>query len=249
MNKIVGTLVLMTFGLSVLSADVSDNIVKILQDQTGKKISVLKIESLKGSPDFKIAVIKDMETKYEIPIFVSKDGKTMIGLSNVFFSDNKNDAMLVDEVYKKTQEHNIQQQNSAKLDALFDSIPSDYVISIPSTTKGNQKITYIVSDPMCPHCQQELKGIDSRLKDTNIKMVVVGFLGKESGIKSALVLEKIKAAKTPSEKIAILNEIYNPSYKANGAKDTEIKKVENITKKISDSGIIKYVPYIYEYQK
>ncbi|PAF53636.1 disulfide isomerase [Helicobacter sp. 13S00482-2] len=249
MNKILSIVAIASFGISALSADVSDNIVKILQEQTGKKISVLEVKSLSGSSDFKIAIIKDMDTRYEIPIFVSKDGKTMIGLSNVFFSANKGDATLVNEVYKKTQDHNIQQQNSAKLNTLFESIPSDYVISIPSTTKGNQKITYIVSDPMCPHCQQELKNIDTRLKDTNIRLVLVSFLGRESGIKSALVLEKIKTAKTPSEKISILNEIYNPMYKPSGAKDTEIKKVENISKKISDSDIIKYVPYIYEYQK
>lgn len=249
MKKVLIASAIVCFGFGILNADVSSNITKILQSQTGKKISVLSVQSLKGSPDFQIAVIKDMETKYEIPIFVSKDGKTIIGLSNVFFSENKDDTGLVEGVYKKTQDYNMQQQNSAKLNALFESIPSDYVISIPSTTKGNEKITYIVSDPMCPHCQQELKNIDSRLKDTNVKIVVVGLLGKDSATKSALVLEKIKSAKTPSEKISILNEIYNRAYKAKGAKDTEVKKVENITKKITDSQIIKYVPYIYEYQK
>lgn len=249
MKKVLIASAVVCFGFGILNADVSSNIVKILQSQTGKKISVLSVQPLKASPDFQIVVIKDMETKYEIPIFVSKDGKTIVGLSNVFFSENKDDMGLVEGVYKKTQDYNMQQQNSAKLNALFESIPSDYVISIPSTTKGNQKVTYIVSDPMCPHCQQELKNIDSRLKDSNVRIVVVGLLGKDSATKSALVLEKIKTAKTPSEKISILTQIYNPAYKATGAKDAEVKKVQNVTKKISDSQIIKYVPYIYEYQK
>ncbi|PAF42588.1 disulfide isomerase [Helicobacter sp. 11S03491-1] len=235
--------------LSGLQANVEQNIIKIIQQQTGKKISVLKVDSLQSNPEFKIAIIQDLDTQYKIPVFVSKDGNIVIGLSNVFFSDNQKDATLVNEIYKKTQDFNTQQQNSAKLNRMFESIPDDYVISLPSSVKGNKKIVYIVSDPMCPHCQQELREIDSRLKDANVKMVVVGFLGKNSIIKSALILEKIKSAKTPGEKITILKQVYSPAYEAKDASQKDMKRVENITKKVSDTEIINYVPYIYEYKK
>lgn len=232
----------------LLQASAEENIVQMLQKQTGKKVSVTDFFSLKSNSDIKIAVIEDLETKYKIPMLVSKDGELAIGLSNVFFSENEKDAMLISGIYEKAQMSNTQQQNSAKLNALFESIPSDYVISIPSTTKDNKKVTYIVSDPNCPHCQNELKQIDSRLKESNVKMVVVGFMGKGSTTKAALVQEKVKSAKTSAEKISILKQIYTPTYSVDGAKDKEIKKVENITQKILESDLIKFVPYIYEYK-
>lgn len=241
--------VLIFFAFGIAQANIEQNITKIIESQTGKKISILKVETLKSNPEFKIVVIEDPDTKYQIPVFTSKDGKIVIGLSNVFFSDEKKDANLVNQVYQEAQAYNTQQQNSAKFNALFESIPDDYVISLPSSTKGNQKITYIVSDPMCPHCQNELRDIDSRLKNTNVRMVIVGFLGKKSVIKSGLILKKIKSAKTPEEKIRILKQIYAVTYEPKEEPENEMKKVENVTKKISESDLIKFVPYIYEYKK
>ncbi|PAF41634.1 disulfide isomerase [Helicobacter sp. 11S02596-1] len=240
---------LIFFAFSFAQANVEKNIANIIQKQTGKNVSVLKIQSLQSNPELKVAIIEDPSTKYQIPIFTSKDGNVIIGLSNVFFANEKKDAELVNQFYQTAQAHNSQQQNSAKLKTLFESIPDDYVIDLPSTTKGNQKVTYIVSDPMCPHCQNELRDIDSRLKETNVKMILVGFLGEKSAIKSSIILEKIKSAKTPAEKIQILKQIYAPTYEPKEKPEKELKKVENITKKITDSGLIKYVPYIYEYNQ
>ncbi|PAF51262.1 disulfide isomerase [Helicobacter sp. 13S00477-4] len=249
MKKFLAISAVLLFVFSFLQANVEQNIIDIVQKQTGKKVSVLKVETLKSNSDLKIAIIEDLDTKYQIPVFTDKDGKILIGLSNVFFSNEKKDAQLVNEVYKDTQAYNTQQQNSITLNNLFESIPDDYVISLPSTTKDNQKIVYIVSDPMCPHCQNELREIDSRLKNANVRMVLVGFLGKKSVVKSALILQKIKSAKNPQDKIQILKQIYATTYDPKEEPENEMKKVQNITKKISDSGIVKYVPYIYEYRK
>ncbi|PAF47317.1 disulfide isomerase [Helicobacter sp. 12S02634-8] len=249
MKRIVFAVLSALLAFGIAQAGVEQNIINIVQKQTGKKVSVLKIEALQSNPELKIAIIQDPDSKYQIPIFTSKDGNIIIGLSNVFFSNEKKDTALVNKIYEDTQSYNSQQKNSAKLNALFDTIPDDYAIFLPSTTKGVTKLTYIVSDPMCPHCQSELREIDSRLKETNVKMIPVGFLGQKSVVKSALILEKIKTAKTPAEKIQILKQIYATTYEPKEQPQKEIQKVENITKKISDSGLIKFVPYIYEYQK
>lgn len=249
MKKVLFSLFALAIFFGLLQAGVEENIVQMLQKQTGKKVSVTEIVSLSSQSNLKIVVIEDLETKYKIPMLATKDGGLVVGLSNVFFSDNEKDAALINKTYEQAQAFNLQQQNSVKLNALFDSIPDDYVISIPSTAKNNQKITYIVSDPSCPHCQDELKQIDSRLKESNVKIIIVGFLGKGSITKAALIQEKIKSVKTPAEKISTLQKIYAPSYQAEGSKDREVKKVENITQKILESNLIKFVPYIYEYKK
>ncbi|MGL2909267.1 disulfide isomerase, partial [Helicobacter pylori] len=141
-----------------------DNLVKVIEKQTNKKVRILEVKPLKSSQDLKMVVIEDPDTKYNIPLVVSKDGNLVIGLSNIFFSNKSEDVQLVAETNQKIQALNATQQNSAKLNAIFNEIPADYVIELPSTNAENKdKILYIVSDPMCPHCQKELTKLRDHL--------------------------------------------------------------------------------------
>ena len=77
-------------------------------------------------------------------------------------------------------------------------------------------------------------------------MVEVAFLGLQSKDKAAEILARIKNAKDTKQKVALLQEVYANTYVAKNPDKKELQKVENITRKIADSALIKGVPFIYE---
>ncbi|STP11980.1 disulphide isomerase [Helicobacter mustelae] len=232
-----------------LWAGTQENLKDLIKEKTKQDISIAKVYDLKGDDHLKIAILKDEATKNQIPVITNKDGNLLFVLTNVFFSKNDEDSKFVEELLGKIQSDNDKQVNSAALNKLFESIPEDYVIKLDSTTKNNKKVTYIVSDPMCPHCQEELRNIDKRLKDSNVYMVMVAYLGQESIKKAATILAKVKDAKSTKDKIALFQQVYSIAYRPSSADSKAVKKVENITKKVADSALIKGVPFIYEYTK
>ncbi|MCE3037344.1 disulfide isomerase [Helicobacter sp. faydin-H20] len=234
--------------LQANTTKLEENLKKLIQDKTQQKITIDDIKDLKSDSNLKIVILKDSISKNQIPVITNKDGNMLFVLTNVFFAKDDNDTKLVAEVLQKIQMDNDKQINSASLNKLFESIPEDYVIKLQSSKKDNKKITYIVSDPMCPHCQDELRHIEDRLKDSNVHMVLVAYMGQESIKKAATILEKIRNAKDTKAKVDIIQQVYSTTFKATKADEKEVKKVENITKKIADSALIKGVPFIYEYK-
>lgn len=89
-----------------------DNLVSVIEKQTNKKVRILEIKPLKSGQDLKMVVIEDPDTKYNIPLVVSKDGNLVIGLSNIFFSNKSDDVKLVVETNQKIQALNATQRNS-----------------------------------------------------------------------------------------------------------------------------------------
>ncbi|WP_187907988.1 DsbA family protein [Helicobacter pylori] len=256
--SVLSTLLLVGLGAAPKNATnkpMQDNLIKVIEKQTNKKVRVLEIKPLKSNQDLKIVVVEDPDTKYQIPLVVSKDGNLIIGLSNIFFSNKSDDVQLVAETNQKVQALNATQQNSAKLNAIFDEVPADYVIELPSTNAANRdKILYIVSDPMCPHCQRELTKLRDHLKENTVRMVIVGWLGVNSAKKAALIQGEMAQARargaSVEDKISIIEKIYSTQYDINAQKEPEDlrTKVENVTKKIFEPGVIKGVPFLYYYR-
>ncbi|RDU74559.1 disulfide isomerase [Helicobacter anseris] len=236
------------FSFVFMQANMQENLTKLIKEKTKQDIKVMQTYDLKANTNFKVVILEDTLSKTQIPIITDKDGSMLFALTNIFFSVNEADTKLIGEIIQKIQSQNDKQVNSAAINKLLESIPDDYVIKLNSTTKNNQKITYIISDPMCPHCQDELRHIDEKLKESNVYMVLVAYMGQDSINKAANILEKIKSLKETKEKVNLLQQVYATTFKAQESNAKEIKKVENITKKIADSGLIKGVPFIYEYK-
>ncbi|WP_104637207.1 DsbA family protein [Helicobacter felis] len=233
--------------VGLLSAEgVGDNVVNLIQQQVKKEVRVLEVLPLNSDKNFQVVVVEDPETKYHIPLLANKDGSVVLGLGNVFFSKDNQDIALLNGVYHKTSLHNFKQGNGAKLNALFSGLPKSYVIDLVSKNKKAKNI-YIVSDPRCPHCQEELRHVRERLKDANVHMVVVGLLGQKSTLKAADILTQIKQARNTETKIALLEKIYATNYEPGEVSDDKIQEVEKITKQILETGI-ESVPFTYEYQ-
>ncbi len=226
--------------IGIAYAGIQEDVLSILQDQSKRQLRIVSFEPLKKSK-LSLVVVEDKVNGYRSVLLA--ENKDNVFVLDAFFGNDKNDKDIVNKTIEEARTYNFKLQNSSKLNALFKSIPNDYAIKI----QGNSdKITYIVSDPMCSHCQEELRHIDSRLKTSSVVMIPVAFLGTDSLDKAAEIQATIKEAKTPQQQIDILKKIYATTYQATKQSADNTKRVENITKQIGESGLVEAVPFIYE---
>lgn len=65
-------------------ASFEDTLKATIKSNTKQDIKILKIQNLQSSPDVKLVLIA--VGNMQVPIFASKDGKLVMGVSNVFFA-------------------------------------------------------------------------------------------------------------------------------------------------------------------
>ncbi|TLD97194.1 protein-disulfide isomerase [Helicobacter jaachi] len=224
-------------------ASFEDTLQNTIKTNTKQNVKILKVQNLQSTPDVKLVLIA--VGNMQVPIFASKDGKVVMGVSNVFFAHNSEDMGAVGSLIKQTQDD---KPDNAVLDKLFKQLAKDYII-LHSPNKNTKKITYIVSDPNCPSCQKELGKIEERLKDSDVYMLLVGFVGQDSPIKSSMLRDKLLDVKDDKQKLSTLREVYTPNSKVPADyMNIDIKDTMKINQKVMEAGI-KSVPFIYESKK
>lgn len=214
---------------------------KLLESQTKRSLEVVSFSPLDSSNLF-LLTIQDKLNGYKTLLISDEKQKNLVVASAFFSSDEAAMRRVVQEL-NAISSHNFKVQNSAKLNALFASIPQDYAITI---TGASPKKLYIVSDPMCSHCQEELAHIEDKLQTHTIVMIPVGLLGQDSLYKAADIARQIRSAKTPKEQIQTLRKVYARTYTPTTTNDEAYKQVLRITSSIRDSKLIEGVPFIYE---
>lgn len=230
-------------------ASFASNFEKTLQEtikkNTDQEVKILKIQDLQSSPEVKVVLIQ--AGNMQVPIFASKDGKLVMGVSNVFFADTQQDMGIVANMIKQNQAE--QKPDNAKLEEFFKRINKDDYVILSSKNKKSEKITYIVSDPNCPACQKELAQIDEKLKDSDVYMLVVGLIGQDSPIKASMIRERLLDVKDDAQKLKVLREVYTPrSQVPSKYINIDTKDTLKLNEKVMKAGI-KSVPFIYESQK
>lgn len=234
-NKITIALVaLMTFG-SIGFANAA--LEKLVKEKTGADVKVVKSMPLEELKNMQLVVLESGNQR--VPFYASADGTTIIGTDSSFLTSK--DALLgkLQLAMQDVERFN----NRSKSDKLLADIKGQKlpVISLQSGTKTN-KTLYIVSDPNCPYCQDELDKIDDRLKGANVKMVVVGILSENSLSKATDIYTQIKNAKNNQAKINVLRKIYSQGYQTNTQPS---KEAVGVTEAVRNSGITA-VPYKFE---
>lgn len=216
-----------------------------IKAHTKQDVEILKVQNLKSSPDVKFILIKagDMQ----VPLFASKDGKVIMGASNVFFTADSSDIGIIGSLIK--QNESAKRPDNAKLEEFFKRINKDEFIVLQSSDKNSKKITYIVSDPNCPGCQKELGNIEERLKEGDVYMLLVGFVGQDSPIKSSMIKDRLLDVKDNATKLKVLREVYTPkSAVPSSYANIDIKDIMKINQMVTNAGI-KGVPFVYESEK
>lgn len=215
----------------------------LLESKTKRSLEVISFTPLESSSLF-LLTIQDKTNGYKT-LLISDEKQQNLVVASAFFSSNEVAMKRVQQELNAISSHNFKAQNSAKLNELFASIPTDYAITI---TGANTKKLYIISDPMCSHCQEELAHIEERLKTHTIVIIPIGLLGQDSLYKAADIIRQIPSAKTPKDQIQTLRKIYARTYEPTNppANDKAYSQVLRITNSIRESGLVEGVPFIYE---
>lgn len=234
---------LVFLGLSALgAASFEQNLTNLIEKQTQTSIKIVSQSDLKSSKDLKFVVIEIVNNAQRIPLFATKNGETIIGLSNIFFTNAKADEELIGKQIAEIESHNENSQSIAA-GALIKQLKDSQYISLKSSAK-NAPTTFIIADPNCGYCKEEFRKIDERLKTQNVNMVMVGILGEDSLKKAASVMSKVKSSDKEKTKLNALKEVFSNNFKAPKSIDTTaIKETSDFLFK---SGVIRGVPYIYE---
>ncbi|STQ85832.1 disulfide isomerase [Helicobacter muridarum] len=218
----------------------------MINKQTGQEVSVIKEQQLKQDSNLKLVTIKELKTGFRVLGFTNKHESFFLAITSAFFTSNDDDRNLIISEFNLVNHYNMTFKTQEAVKKAINSLPNDAIINLASTNKNAKKVFYIVSDPMCPHCQDELKRINDRLNEGDVKMIPVGWMGKDSAYKVAEIYSLVKEAKTDSEKIKILQKIYNPQYKA---KPRDTKMVEEVVRSLMGEGKVEGTPYIIEEDK
>ncbi|RDU53351.1 hypothetical protein CQA49_06805 [Helicobacter sp. MIT 00-7814] len=210
---------------------------KLLVAKTGQNIKVVKETPIKEMEGLNLVTLES--GGQQMLFFADKKGETLIGTDSTLLTGN--DKFLL-ALQKELQDVQMFNNKSVSDKVIYGLKENKYpVISLKSKKKTN-KTLYIVSDPNCPYCKDELAQINQRLEDYNVKMIVVGILHPTSLSKATDIYNELNKLKSNEEKIAALSRIYAPSYNSY----TEPSQQANgITQLIRESGITS-VPYKFE---
>lgn len=181
-----------------------------VSQKIGQKITAIEAYDLKSTPNVKFVILEDSVSKTKIPVFITSDAKMILGLSNVLIPGDKQDLELIQDIYKKVE--GIKDPDPKTLDKFFSSLKQTRYITLKSDSKKPKKTIYMVSDPRCPGCRKELGEVENKLKDADVKILLVAFLGEESANKASVIYERLIGVKDNAKKLKIMREVYNPDY-------------------------------------
>lgn len=217
------------------------SIVDLIKKDTKLEVEILKEQELNQDKNLKFVIVRDKKSGYRSLLLTNKQENFVLGVSSVAFMENKDDKEFLLSSYRGLQNYNKNLESNEAVKNVIKSIPSDYIIDLKG--KSDKKTFWIISDPLCPHCQAELRNIDDRLKEGNVKMIAIGWLQTQSAYKAEEIHNLMKTAKNDQDKISILNKIYDTKYKS---KEIDTSKIDTLTRDITGKGKVEGVPFVIE---
>lgn len=227
---------------AVNGASFEANLTNLIEKQTQTQVKIISQSNLKSSKDLKFVIIEITGNAQRIPLFATKNGDMIIGLSNIFFTGSNADEDLIAKKVAEIEAHNENSQSIAA-GALIKQLKDSQYITLKSSAK-NAKTMFIVADPNCGYCKEEFRNIDEKLKTHNVNVVMVGILGEDSLKKAASVVSKVKSSDKEKTKLNAIKEVFSNSFKAPKSIDTTA--VKETSDFLFKGDVIRGVPYIYE---
>ena len=230
-------------GANANEAELVKNLKQSLNDKNAQLISIDKLNSLNG---LNLLIVRSGEKKEAF--LASDDGKSLVAVTEEPKLADAADAAL----FKMRTQILKDARDTAALE-LLKSIDPERFAYIESFDKNNPFVTYIVGDPECPYCAEEMKRITKHLRNSNVKLIFAPVHGKSAFIKSALILKHLKALSPSDQKgaIDVIEKYYNKDAQVS---DTDVSKAEldavyADTKTLFSKGVIKSVPYVIKAKK
>lgn len=209
-----------------------------------EKVEILTLDRLNSLANLNFVIAKLNDDT--ISAIASSDGKSFMTLSNFYVIDNANDKKLIEDRMKAVKANAKAEQEKVVYE-IIKTIPKSRFISIKSFNPDNKFTTYMVTDPECPYCREEMSKIVKWLRNANVKIIFAPVHGKSAYTKSALMLKESKDINTSNQEsmIKLLAKYYdvNATVNDNMATEEERDLVLEDAKKLFSKGVIKGVPF------
>ena len=230
-------------GANANEAEFVKNFKQSLNDKNAQLISIDKLNSLNG---LNLLIVRSGDKKEAF--LASDDGKSLVAVTEEPKLADAADAAL----FKMRTQILTDARDAAALELLKSIDPARFAY-IESFDKNNPYMTYIVGDPECPYCVEEMKRITKHLRNSNVKLIFAPVHGKSAFIKSALVLKRLKALSPSDQKgaIDVIEKYYDKDAQVSDAdvSKAELDAVYADTKTLFSKGVIKSVPYVIKVKK
>lgn len=231
------------FGANANEAEFVKNLKQSLNDKNAQLISIDKLNSLNG---LNLLIVRSGDKKEAF--LASDDGKSLVAIT-----EEPKLADAADVALFKMRTQILKDARDAAALELLKSIDPARFAYIESFDKNNPYVTYIVGDPECPYCAEEMKRITKHLRNSNVKLIFAPVHGKSAFIKSALILKHLKTLSPSDQKgaIDVIEKYYNKDAQVNDAdvSKAELDAVYADTKTLFSKGVIKSVPYVIKTKK
>lgn len=224
------------------SASFENKLTALIKQRTSQDVKVLSVQNLKSSESLKLVIVQAGDLK--VPLFATSDASLIFGATNVFFSQDLTDSADVANFIKQAQGSS-QKVDNKEIAKFFQTLKPHEIVSLESA-KQSSKITYIIADPNCPSCQKEIQNLQKYLKESNVYIVLVGFLGKDSALKSSMLRQRLAEQPNTQAKVALLQEVFKHGYELpKKYANDDFSDIMSLSERVSAAGI-NSVPYIYE---
>ena len=230
-------------GANANEAEFVKNLKQSLNDKNAQLISIDKLNSLNG---LNLLIVRSGDKKEAF--LASDDGKSLVAVT-----EDPKLADAADAALFKMRAQILKDARDAAALELLKSIDPARFAYIESFDKNNPYVTYIVGDPECPYCAEEMKRITKHLRNSNVKLIFAPVHGKSAFIKSALILKQLKALSPSDQKgaIDVIEKYYDKNVQVSDAdvSKAELNAVYADTKTLFSKGVIKSVPYVIKVKK
>lgn len=233
------------------SAEFSKNFAPLLKEfPDGVKLS--HFSKLKNSNMIMANIVTPDEGM--LPIFISSDGTMINGFGSVLIADDTLSLEIKEKLEVILKDNKKFQAQELELDKkvldITSKIPSEYSLDFASEDAASKQYAIVISDPECPFCRMHLQEeLPEMLKTMSVKVYFAPVHQDSAYIKSKIILERAKKAKTNAEKIAIMNELYNPDFKiSDNDKKLPIDKLKAYREIVFAETGIRGVPHVSIYE-
>lgn len=204
-KKIIRGFLILALGFTSVFALDGSAIQKEIEGKLKQKIEKLDIQPYSNN----LSLVTIQVGGERAVFFVSNDGKRLFSSKGLVWEGD--DKLLTK--YKKavvdTNAFNSQRKNN-KIISYADNNPQS-VMTLKSKKKTKQT-KYIVVDPTCPYCVDEIEDIQNTLLDYNVKIIVVAYLSKTAELKANYFFNSYQSfRKDPDaqkKSLALLKEIF-----------------------------------------
>lgn len=181
-----------------------------IQQEIEKKLKqkVEKLEIIPYSSGLSLVTIQVAGER--AVFFVSNDGKRLFSSNGLVWEGDEKLLASYKQTVVDTHNFNSQRKNN-KIISYANSNPQS-VVSLKSNKKT--KLTkYLVVDPTCPYCVDEIENIQTMLNDYNVKIIVVAYLSKTAELKTNYFFNQYQSFRQSKDAraktLALLKEVFS----------------------------------------